>query len=97
MIDNFNKDKTNDFIKIKGQKNAKGVVLDNRKIQLGNGNTETKGGEFNFKNKILSPAKFKDWVIVYSLSNNPDNDDKDADNVLDLLIKVSGAFGIDVK
>lgn len=47
-----------------------------------------------FKNKIFSPAKFKDWVIVYSLSNKPDFDDKDADSVESLIKKSAGVFGI---
>lgn len=94
MVQNYNKDKTNDFIKIKGQKNVKGVVLDGRNIQLGDANVKTNGGTFAFKNKIFSPAKFKDWVIVYSLSNRPDQDDKDADNVESLIKKSAGAFGI---
>jgi hypothetical protein len=57
----------------------------------------SKDGAFNFKNKILSAAKFTDWVIVYSVSNRPDQDDKDADNVSDLIAKSSDAFGITVK
>ncbi len=54
----------------------------------------TNGGTFMFKNKIFSPAKFKDWVIVYSLSSKPDFDDKDADNVEGLIKKSAGVFGI---
>ncbi len=68
--------------------------MDGRKIQLGDANTTTNGGTFMFKNKIFSPAKFKDWVIVYSLSNKPDLDDKDADNVEGLIKKSAGVFGI---
>lgn len=47
-----------------------------------------------FKNKIKSPAKFKDWVFCYSLSNNPKYDEGDSNKAVDLFMKCAPAFGI---
>ena len=43
---------------------------------------------------MLQPIKFNDWTIVYSLGNNAQNDDKDADHLFGLLEKASLAFGV---
>lgn len=94
LIDEFNKDDTNTFIKINGQRNARGVQLNPVEISLGSGNTFTNDGTFMFKNKIKSPAKFKDWVFCYSLSNNPKYDQGDSNKALDLFMKCAPAFGI---
>lgn len=97
IILEFNKDPNNDVIKINGQRNASGAVLNSVKISLGDGSVFTKDGTFNFKNKIKNPAIFKDWVFVYSLSNRPEYDNSDADKAVALFQQCSKAFGISVK
>ena len=44
FIKKFNEDPNNEIIKIKGQRNVSGVVLNPVKIVLGDGKTETQGG-----------------------------------------------------
>lgn len=57
----------------------------------------TKDGTFMFKNTIKNPAKFNNWVLVYSVGKNQKYDDSDADNMAALLRKCSEVFGITVE
>jgi len=40
------------------------------------------------------PVHFKNYLIVYSVGKDPDNDDKDADLLFDCLQKASDALGV---
>lgn len=85
------------MIKIKGQRNVNGAVLDGVKIVLGDGSVKTNDGTFQFKNKIKNPANFNNWVFVYSYGKNSKFDDDDADKALGLFRSCSKAFGINVE
>lgn len=95
FINKFNEDPDNQVIKIKGQKNVNGFVLNELSIELGDGSVKTSNGSFNFKNKLKSAAKFDNWVFVYSA--NTKYDDKEADNAFSLFKQSSGVFGIRVE
>ena len=64
---------------------------------MGDGNVETKDGTFMFKNKIKNPAKFNNWLFVYSHSNRSKMDDDDSDRAYELIRSCSKAFGIGVE
>lgn len=41
------------------------------------------------RNKLRTTAHFKDWVVVYSCGKNSKYDDRDADDLVGLLVKAS--------
>lgn len=43
----------------------------------------------NVREKLRSTIPFKDYVIVYSVGNNPKYDDNDADALVNNLFKAS--------
>ena len=92
FINNFNKDPENEVIRINGQRNVNGFILNELDIELGDGKVQTSNGAFQFKNKLKYAAKFDNWVFVYSAKNN--YDDKEADNAYALFKQSSGVFGI---
>lgn len=51
-------------------------------------------GSIKNRDRLEDPCKFTDWMVVYSLGNNPKRDDEDADLAVDLLIKAGKAYGI---
>jgi len=73
FIKKFNEDPDNQVIKINGQRNVNGFILNELDIELGDGRVSTNNGSFNFKNKLKYPGKFDNWVFVYSAKNNYDD------------------------
>ena len=51
-------------------------------------------GSMNIRDKLRSTVNFKDWVVVYSTGKNAKIDDRDADDLANLLGKASEAFGV---
>ena len=51
-------------------------------------------GNINLRQVIFEPHKFNDWLFVYSIGRNPDDDQDDADFAFDSLKKASQTFGI---
>jgi hypothetical protein len=51
-------------------------------------------GNMNIRDKLRFPVNFKDYVIVYSYGKQKDYDDGDADALVNILQKASGAFGV---
>ena len=46
------------------------------------------------KDRLKNSLHFKDWVVVYSYGKNSKYDDQDADDLVSLIKKASGAFGV---
>jgi len=49
-------------------------------------------GSMNIRDKLRSTVNFKDWVVVYSTGKNAKIDDRDADDLVNLLGKASEDF-----
>jgi len=63
--------------------------------RLFNSTLKNKGdGNMVLREKLKTPINFKDYVIVYSLGKDPKFDDREADNLVDILYQASGAFGV---
>lgn len=56
-----------------------------------------KDGSLNFRERVKERVEFKDWVVVYSLGQNPKYDDGDADNLVSLINQASEAYQITFK
>lgn len=87
------------MFKIKSTPNAlNGFKLPSPHVKLGKGREATvKNGTIMFKEKVLDPFEFREFVICYSVNQNPkyaDDDRNDVDEAYDLLKTAAKTFGI---
>lgn len=54
-------------------------------------------GNMIVRDKLKEPVDFKDYVVVYSRGKNHKDDDREADELCENLVKASQSFGINFK
>lgn len=95
MLGDIKKDKELIFEINDTPKALDGFTLKTPQVMLGpNKATRVDKGSMNFKERVLDPIEFKDFVIVYSLGKYPKDDQADVDEAFGLLKSAGQTFGI---
>jgi aubergine-like protein len=71
------------------------MLLRPPKLQLGKGQLQPQGGQYQLREPILKPMDLDKWLFVYISASK--EDDQNAGYVVQTLQKASGAFGIKVR
>ena len=89
----------NGRLKIREPKRITAFQLAQPNIKLYGNYVMKNNGDGNMivRDKLKEPVDFKDYVVVYSRGKNHKDDDREADELCENLVKASQSFGINFK